>query len=820
MSDSPSLPCQHCGTAVPEHAADPRFCCGGCAAVHSMLLAEGMSRFYELCGAAALAPVAPEALRTRDDGWLREQADEADAIAGPDGASTLTLAIQGVSCVGCVWLIGKVFQDQPGGLQSDVHVARGEVHLKWQPGQFDLPAFALRLQQFGYLLGPFGSQGQVSVQSTSFGRRAGLCGAFAMNAMAFSLPGYLGMRADFLFAPWFDIIAACSATLSVLVGGSYFMERSFQSLRQGVLHMDTPIALGILLAWLGSLVGWMTGEPGLKYFDFVAVFVFLMLTGRWLQQAVVERNRRRLLAASAVPEWALRLKDGGDEVRIPLHEISAGNVLRIPSGAVCPVSGIMESTDASLSLEWINGESSAVTRSRGQAVPSGAVNIGTRSVEVKAREIWRESLLCRLQATAGEAGDKPAASPFLAGYLALVLLLGVAGAIVWWVTGHGVVRALQVMISAFVVSCPCALGVAVPFADELAASRMARAGVFVRSSTLWSRLLRVRKVVFDKTGTLTLENPVLTNPGAVLSLDATGRTALRRIVSSNLHPVSRSLFDFVGPVSQGETERSLTPVEEVVGQGMRWEDSNGSVWTLGRPGWSLQTSECAPPAMEAPDTLLARDGAVVAGFNFADALRPETTEACRQLRADGCKIYLLSGDRKDKVQTVAGQLSIPADHWQAEMTPEEKAERVNRLNQQDTLYIGDGANDTLALAEAFCGGSPVTGRNFLEHRADFYFLGSSLRFMPELLALARQRAHAVRWVFGFALSYNTVAVALSLAGWMSPLLAAVLMPLSSVITLGLVAFHFRQTRRRDSGSQEQGQLEQTMRRQVPPVPIS
>lgn len=813
--------CQHCGTPVPSLALDARFCCAGCAYVHELLVTEGLGKFYELRGGTALPPVAPDALRARDDEWLQEQVAAAEAAAGPGGTAHLDLAVQGLTCVGCVWLMEKVFHSEPGAMHLDVHVARGEAHLEWQAGGWDLPAYARRLQRFGYLVGPAGERGNTSVQSAGFGRRVGLCGAFAMNAMAFSLPGYLGMGKDFIFASWFDIVAACSATLSVLVGGSYFMERSVNSLRQGILHMDTPIALGILLAWLGSLAGWLAGVAGLKYFDFVGVFVFLMLAGRWLQQGMVERNRRRLLAASAVPGWVRVVGPEGQEKRMGLDEVAVGDLLRIPSGSICPVGGVLTSSEASLSLEWINGESAAVARSAGQAVPSGAVNIGLGLVEVRAAEVWKESLLCRLNAATGQEGSRAISSRFLAGYLMVVLALGVIGAAVWWFSGHGMVTALQVMISVFVVSCPCALGVAVPFADDLAASRMARLGVFVRAGSLWTRLLQVRKVVFDKTGTLTMENPVLANPAEVTGMTPEARTALRKIVSSNLHPVSRSLFDALGPDAAFDDAAGVEGIEEIAGQGLRWTGPDGRVWALGRPGW-VEVGSCAGKPVKPSDAWFTCDGRWLAGFRFTDSLRPESVEACEALRERGCKLYLLSGDREAKVAAVAGQLHMPVTHWQAEMTPEGKAARVRQMNHGDTLFIGDGANDVLALEAALCAGSPVTGRNFLEHRADFYFLGNCLRFMPELLQMAVVRSRAVRRVLGFALAYNAVAVALSLAGWMSPLLAAVLMPLSSLVTLGLVGATFRGRSRAfvSNQTQERREMEQTMRRGTGPVPIS
>ncbi len=215
-------------------------------------------------------------------------------------AAEMSVSIQGLSCMACIWLIERVFA-KLGGTSVDVDITRGELRMAWQPGQFQPVEFARELQRFGYLLGVPRADAGTTADNT-LERRTGVCGAFAMNAMAFSLPAYFGMPADFPFAHWFDLVAAASATLALFVGGSYFAQRAWHALRAGVLHIDTPITLGILAAYAGSIVGWISGEQGLKYFDFVAMFIFLMLGGRLVQQMAVARNRRRLVRDPSIPD--------------------------------------------------------------------------------------------------------------------------------------------------------------------------------------------------------------------------------------------------------------------------------------------------------------------------------------------------------------------------------------------------------------------------------------------------------------------------------------------------------------------------------------
>jgi Cu2+-exporting ATPase len=728
-----------------------------------MLQQEGLEQFYDLKGGQNLPPVSPQAMRQQDYGWLEASTFAAEARrADQNVAAELTVSIQGLSCMACIWLIERIFAKM-GGTQVSVDISRGELRMAWQPGQFQPVEFARELQRFGYLLGvPRADAGTVT--DNSLERRTGLCGAFAMNAMAFSLPAYFGMPADFPFARWFDLVAAASATLALFIGGSYFALRAWHALRAGVLHIDTPITLGILAAYAGSIIGWLSGEQGLKYFDFVAMFIFLMLGGRLVQQMAVARNRRRLVRDPSIPEADA------------LEALKAGETFAVKPGQAIPVAAKLEDPHASISLEWINGESDACARSSGQLLPSGALNAGTRTLNAIALETWKDSTLHKLlEARRGGENRDLRLEKLLRGYLIVVVLAGVIGGIWWWQHTGEWTKAMQVMISVFVVSCPCALGVAAPLADDIAASRAEGHGVFVRTLGLWKKLTRLRQIVFDKTGTLTLENPVLVNPESLASLDENARQALRHLTSGNLHPVSRSLFDALG----GTPDRLLDlEVIETPGHGLHFEQ-NGLVWAISRP------------KDQSADAVFTCDGREVAAFRFHDALRGETSDEVHALDKRGLRIRILSGDREPKVADIAAQLGLQRDQWHHSLTPDEKAAWIAAHDPHGTLYIGDGANDSLAFDAASCAGSPVTGRSFLEHKADFYFLGHSMRFMSSLLDIAATHRLAVRAVFAFSVTYNIVTAIMGLMGHLSPLLAAILMPLSSLVTLSLVALIFR-----------------------------
>ena len=526
------IPCRHCSTLFEPQEPGDQFCCGGCAFVFNLINENGLGQYYTLKGGNVAAPVKNAALQRRDYTWLTEMAERAEASAESGQAAALDLAVQGISCTGCVWLMEKLALRHAGALRARVRAHPGRLHLEWSPGKCDLPALADEMRQFGYLLGPVEAGKEAS---NEFSGRTGLCGAFAMNAMAFSLPRYLGMEADFALAGIFTLAAGLSATLAVLTGGSYFIGRALQCLRSRVLHMDLPIALGIVAAFIGSIIGWALKVESLIYFDFVAVFTFLMLAGRKLQLAAVERNRGRLLGHTID---ANPLRNAAGEV-VPLELMAPGTRFLAAPGQVVPVASRLLSGEATVSMESISGEPEPRSIPAGGRLAAGSLNIGRTAMELEALETWQLSLFRRLRESGETAATHPVLDRILRWAISIVLAAAFGGFIAWWALTGDVARALQVMISVLVVSCPCALGVAVPLADDLAAARMERSGVFVRRSAFWPRLRRVRQVIFDKTGTLTLENPVLENPGALRALTADARRSLATLACDSLHPISR-----------------------------------------------------------------------------------------------------------------------------------------------------------------------------------------------------------------------------------------------------------------------------------------
>jgi Cu2+-exporting ATPase len=761
--------CRHCGAPLLDATLQASgFCCAGCSYVHRLVHEHGLAGYYNLKDDVT-APVDPVVFQPRDYGWLEKAQREAEAS---DGVPEMTLSLQGISCAGCVWLIERLFHKRLGAREIMVNAQFGQMRLNWIKGKFSLADFARRLQAFNYLIGPADTTG-AEPESRGLIRRIGLATAFALNVMLFTLPVYFGMESTFEYARLFGHLSMAFGTLSLLTGGGYFITRAVQGLRVGLLHIDLPISVGILGAYLGSLYGWLTHNEALVYFDFVSGFILLMLLGRWAQVAAVERNRLRLLAQQPRPALLRMVEPNRATRELPPEQLPNGATYIVASGQTVPVESQLLAASAAFSLASINGEAEPRVFAPGQRVPAGVINVGRADISLRSTQPWADSLLAKLLRPA-EAGNyrHRFLERIIQGYLLGIFGVATLAGLGWWLGTGDPLQTWSVVTAVLVVSCPCAIGLAFPLAEEMASVALRRRGVFVRRGDLWARLSRVRQVVFDKTGTLTQENPVLDNPAALAALDPPARAALHALVLGNSHPISQSLLENLlaggsPPPLQGE-------LQETVGAGVEL-----GAWSLGRAGWRDEA-----PVDGA--TVFARDGEVMARFHFSDAPRNDAKAELAALTRRGLTLHILSGDQPAKVASLARELDLPATQCHGGCSPLKKAAWLDQHDRQDTLMLGDGANDSLAFDRAFCRGTPVIHRGVLEPKADFYYLGRGLGGLRALFEINAVRRHAQLWILVFSVVYNLPAVGLAVSGHINPLVAAILMPVNSLLTLAIV----------------------------------
>jgi len=781
--------CLHCGNALGRfwQPVDGPFCCRGCRGVWEMIHEARLERYYEL-KPGAIAPAAN--LRPESFAWLDRLLAARTAEAAP-APLRLNLDIQGVHCAACVWLIEELFKRQPAGIQIRINPALGSVELAWDPARGDLKDFLGEVEKFGYRLGP--SRKGTRRQSRALLMRMAISIAMALNVMMFSLSYYFGLAPQdghlYRFFGWLSLVLA---TISLLAGGGIFYQGALAGLRRRVLHLDVPIALGMTLAWAGSVWGFLRGGPEQAYFDSLTVFIALMLVGRWAQEHILERNRNALLESSGAEHLIVkRVRDGIPEP-VGATEVVRGDELWIAPGDLLPVAGILMRRATEVSLDWITGESDRVARVPGDTVPAGAFNASHHGFTVTATEDFADSRLQDLLRSSGTADEdfRPQWWHRISGWYVAIVLAAAAAGFVGWI-GEGLTPALKVTVAILVVTCPCALGLATPLAEELTHTALRRAGVFLRKPSFLEKALAVRQVLLDKTGTLTLGQLALApeSRADLAALPSRARTVLRQMTGRSNHPVSAALAAALRRLPADDAEAPVAgaaaeDLVEVPGAGLELTLPDGT-WRLGRAPFAAPAD---PDASGAADrTVLSRDGEAVARFTLQEDFKADAAGEVAALLADGCDVWLLSGDGQDKVDAAARALNLAPERALGGLTPEAKADRVRAVDRRDTLMVGDGLNDSPSFEAALCAATPAVDRPVLPGKADFYFLGDGIAAIRRSLRAARRLRRVVRDNLALAVLYNAAAVALCLAGLVTPVVAAIIMPVSSVSVVTLTA---------------------------------
>ena len=760
--------CRHCGSP----SGGDEFCCSGCRTVWGLLHREGLERYYDLRGDKGV-PVADLRVERADRKWLEPIAAELAAHVG-GGLRRIALDIQGIHCAACVWLIEELFRRAHGG-GIIANPALGKLEL-CVDASFALTSFVEAVEGCGYRLGPAVKEAAPRSQGGLLARM-GVCIALSMNTMIFGISIYAGLSEGVVYRLFLDLQLAFAA-LAVIIGGSVFFASAWRSLRLGILHLDLPIALGILLAFGSSLLSFATQTGGAVYFDTITIFITLMLVGRFLQERVVEKNRRLLLADDGVDGLlARRIKSGKVEL-VPGRELAAGDRLLLAPGDLLVVEALLDEEQGTLSLDWVTGESAPRAFLRGEAVPAGAFNVGRSAVAcVASADFADSSLIPLLRSTRARELDAARANAWwrrLSGVYVLGVIFAALGGLAFSLAiGRSAGRALDVTAAVLILTCPCAFGIATPLAYELIQGGLRRRGLFIRSAGFLDRALGVRRVVFDKTGTLTTGTLKLADPSALADLSFEERRALYDLAARSAHPKSAAVARALEDLGDAVLSPGVLVVEEP-GRGLSLR-RGGIEYALGA---GRGDSDVLFTANDRPRAWLAT----------TEELRVDAAGEIRRLAGDGHEVWILSGDSPERVRALAALAGVPAERTAAGMNPEAKALWLAARDQGDTLFVGDGLNDALAAGRATCSGTPAIDRPFMPARADFYYVTPGLGPIRTALAAARRLGQVTRRNLAVAIGYNAIALALAYAGMMSPLLCAILMPASSLTVVSMTVF--------------------------------
>ena len=623
--------------------------------------------------------------------------------------------------------------------------------------------------------------------------RLGVAFFSMMNVMLLSIAVWSG--AEDATRDLFHWISGAIALPTVIFVGQPFFKSAWASLRQGKLGMDVPISLALILA--SSISVYETAMSGHHaYFDAAVMLAFFLLLGRYLDHRTraVARSAAEELAALEVPR-AILLVDG-TEVEMPIAEVQPGDLVLVRPGARMPVDGIVLHGASELDRSLLTGESLPVPAGQGTVVSAGEVNL-TGPLTVQVTAAGKDSSLHRMADLVAVAEGAKTRYTSLADrasrlYSPLVHILSFSAFGYWiWATGGDVRYAINISAAVLIITCPCALGLAVPAVITSASGRLFRKGLLIKHGTALERLAEVDTVVFDKTGTLTLGAP---EPVALADQPREAVAVAAALAAGSSHPLARALAD--GARALGIAPAEVTDIREVPGQGIEGA-YHGARARLGRADWcgadplpmtatylsisgAPESPGASPPPRGEGPGVGGRPQPQTHAFAFTDRLRPGAEAAVKALKAAGMQVELLSGDAPAPVEDLAQRLGIPL--WQAGVLPAEKAARVAALSAEGrkVLMVGDGLNDTAALAAAHVSISPASALDAARVASDIVLLGQDIAPIADAVRIGRQSAR--RMVENFLISggYNVVAVPLALIGHATPLAAALAMSLSSI----------------------------------------
>ncbi len=793
--------CAHCGSVVPTNvlsADGPSFCCAGCRSVYQIVHAAGLDGYYRYQDRDA--PRAVPAGRAQehealDDPSFRDQYVRAD----PSGQEHAELLLEGVHCSACVWLVERVNRVVPGVTSSRLDLSRSVVALTWDATKTSLSAIARGLSSLGYPPHPVGSS-QTELARTRDRQlllRLGIAGAAAGNVMLMALALYSGAFSGMeqAYQSLFRWGSLAIATPTVFWCGAIFLRGGLAALRTRTPHMDLPISIGILTGYVGGAFSTFTGR-GEIYFDSLCTLIFLLLIGRYLQQSHHRRSTSQTELLLALAPQSAHLVEGDVERAIPAHAVPHAGIVRVGAGERIPVDGLVVRGAGSVDTSLLTGEpmpTEAKVSDRvyaGNTCQSGELFVRCESAGVETR-LGR--LMASVEATQKQRAPIVKLADRVAGYFVLGILAVAALTLgVWLHLSPNL--AVDHTVALLVVTCPCALGMATPLAVSVALRRAAQAGILFKGGEYVEELARPGIIVFDKTGTLTLGQPEL----VAWMGDAAWQAPLRALEAHSGHPLARSIqrafpenalrVEELTELPQGGVTARVDGQRLLAGSPALLQAELGSL-----PAWAEKLVQTHAEAARTP-VVLAVGGAVRAVLAFGDRVRPEAKPQLARLAQLGYRFEIASGDHQRVVDGVARELGLPPESARGGMSPEAKLARVSELRARGerVVMVGDGVNDAGAMAAASVGFAVHGGAETCLKAADVFATRSGLSPIVEAALGARRTLKAIHRGIVISLAYNVAGIGLAVAGVLSPLLAAILMPLSSisVVTLALRARSF------------------------------
>lgn len=727
---------------------------------------------------SGLAPATPGAVTQDPSAFVTEV----------KGRRVLDLMIRGASCAGCIAKIETALMRLPGMQVARLNLSTGRIRAEWTGG---LAATIIieAIVKLGYgaaAVDPGQADGAISRSEKGLLLALTVAGIATAGVMLMSEALWFGTDLPAETRTQLHWLSASISIPATLFSGRTFFQSAWAAIRRSQLNMDVPISLALLMALALSLHATIT-DGAHTYFDASVMLLLFLLIGRYLDARL---RRQAYAAANALAAMqttsATRLSSRGLAEAVRASEIRPGDGLLIAAGERLPVNAQVVTGESEADLRLVTGEVEPARTFPGQTLYAGAVNLSA-PIEVLALAPASQSLMADI-ARLLEAGEQKKSSyrriadKAVAFYVPQVHVTAALGFVGWLIAGASLSHAAFVAVTVLIITCPCAIALAAPLVQIVAAGRLFREGAYLSSGDALERIATVTHVILDKTGTLTLGDPMLLQIGWAPDQLA----AAAQLARASRHPFSRAIAQAAGPgpVAKAVEEHSGSGVSGLV---------DGRAAMLGRAEF------VGARGVDGSHLWFAIEGADPVMFRFEDRLRPDARVAVDQLRRMGLSVELLSGDSPERVRRAAATAGIT--DWRASATPQFKAQRLQELEAEGArvLMVGDGLNDAAALAMAHASLAPGGAVDVSRLASDCVFSGESLESVPRIVTIARKARARIRENFAFAAVYNLVAIPIALLGWATPLVAAIAMSASSAIVT-LNALRLATGGRRETGA--------------------
>lgn len=708
-----------------------------------------------------------------------------------NGHSEVMLLIDGMRCAGCVASLERALVASRGVQRVRINAASQRAHIIWDGTQNSLSALLDCIDRTGYGARPLDARAlddRRREEARDALKRLLVAGFGAMQAMMFATVLYVGAidEVNATTRELFRWLGFMIATPVVMYSAKPFFSGAVQALRARRLGMDVPVALAIALVYFASLLAALHGE-GEVYFDSVSMFVFFLLTGRYLEM----RGRHRALdltdaLARLMPDVAQRRMPDGSLHSVPVLELQNGDILAVDSGTVIPADGVVQRGQARVDESMLTGESQPCLRQQGDALLAGSLLLDG-PIDMHITRCGSDTTMAGMVSLVERAqAERPrlarVGEDIVARFVMLVLGLASLTALGWLLVAPE--RAFGAAVAVLVVSCPCAFALAVPAALTRALAVLARNGVLVAKPDAIEALARADHVVFDKTGTLT---DGLSLQAVQLAADRTPQTLnqlnpaasevlalAQALARESRHPVSRAIAAAAG---QDAVPVSVEAIKNTPGQGLQAK-VNGRLLRLGRASFASPTA--LPANIDDNALVLADEHQLLAHFHVSERLRPTAAAAVDTLLDQGLSLHIASGDQAHRVADIAARLAI--SDWSGGQLPADKLARLQQLRQSGAciIAVGDGINDAPVLAGADVSVAMGSGADLARASSDIVLASEDLGQLATARTIAAQSLRVVRQNQRWALAYNLLAIPLAAAGLVPPWLAALGMSASSL----------------------------------------